>query len=167
MADRPGLISVRTDVVRTVLVDGIADEVLQRLQRGDGPQLAGTEEPRIARAGWLARVVERERFGPARAPCAWLREELRERSPDDPEAAIDATCAALAASEPLDRPSPQDPAAATWRVPGPGGHVRHEIARRAIADLGPPDPPATLKRAWTHGFLRRCCEEELPHLFAV
>jgi len=74
----------------------------------------------------------------------------------------------LARSEPLAKPSPDDEAAMTWRVPGPGGHVRHYLARRTIEDrLLPRDQPlpidpAELKRAWLYGFFVRACEEALP-----
>lgn len=161
MDARPGLISVRTEVVRAVMVDGFADAVLRRLERTDG---TGDDEERVAHAGRLARELERERFAPARAPCPWLRELLLACSPDDPAAAVADICAELAAAEPLERPSPGDPNAATWRVPGPGGHVRHEVALRAITDLVPGRRRAELKRTWTRGFLQRCCDDELAAL---
>ena len=89
---------------------------------------------------------------------------------DDWTAALTATCADLARAEPIDKPHPDDPAAATWRVPGPGGHVRHYLARRVIEeDLQAESrsrpfegDPAELKAAWTYGFLLRACEEALP-----
>jgi len=71
-------------------------------------------------------------------------------------------------AEPVGRPAPDDPAATTWRVPGPGGHVRHYLARRTIEDLlqGRDRPfdgdPADLKIPWVYGFLVRACEEALP-----
>ncbi len=83
------------------------------------------------------------------------------------EAVADA-CTELALSEPLGKPSPDDEAAMTWRIPGPGGHVRHFLARRTIeeylGDIAWPaaDDPAELKRPWLYGFFVRACEEALP-----
>jgi hypothetical protein len=59
----------------------------------------------------------------------------------------------LAAAEPPARPDPDDPRAVSWKVPGPGGHVRHYLAVRASSDDGPPG-----KRAW----LVHCIEETDP-----
>jgi hypothetical protein len=56
----------------------------------------------------------------------------------------------------------------TWRIPGPGGHVRHYIALAAIDDLvastdatsgTAPADPTRLKRCWLYGFFLRDCEE--------
>jgi hypothetical protein len=71
-------------------------------------------------------------------------------------------------SEPLGKPSPDDEAAMSWRVPGPGGHVRHFLARRTIeeylreADAAVVEDPAELKRPWLYGFFVAACEEALP-----
>lgn len=148
----PGLISVRTELVLETLVGSIADEVARRIGE---PLGAGTEaalatagdEPRrtLARAGYHARAVELERFAPAREPIPWL----------DPTGAV---AAELAAGEPAERPSPDDARAVTWRVPGPGGHVRHYLALRAAADH-PELTPGEAKRAWVTGFLVRCFEQ--------
>jgi hypothetical protein len=146
------LISVRTEVVLTALVESIVDEAVRR---GGEPLpvagvLDGVEDTpalgSLARLGWHAREIEAERFEPAREP--WPPELL---SPLE-----------LARAEPLGRPDPGDPAAVSWRVPGPGGHVRHYVALRsigaspdAVADLrtaGVTDP-AALKRVWLYGFL--------------
>lgn len=35
----------------------------------------------------------------------------------------------FARAEPLGKPSPDEEAAMSWRVPGPGGHVRHFLVR--------------------------------------
>ena len=123
-------------------------------------------------AGYLARVVEVELFEPARRPADWLEPMLTERIAAGAswEGAVAGACAGLARSEPLDKPSPDDEAAVSWRVPGPGGHVRHFLARRTIEDyLGASnvtapvvDNPAELKRPWVYGFFARACEEVLP-----
>jgi hypothetical protein len=165
---RGEVMAVRMEVVRAVLIEGMAREVSGRLDAAEPPERlagaaahAGGDERavRVAHAGWLAREVELERFERARVPAPWLRAALLDRSPGDPAAAVGAVCADLAAREPLARPAPDDPDAATWRVAGPGGHVRHELALEAIRSAGG-GPPA-LKRCWVHGFLARCCEDAL------
>lgn len=132
----------------------------------------GRVEMRMRRAGYLARVVEAELFEPAKQQATWLVPLLHERAAngDDWIAVLTATCAELARAEPIDKPQPDDPAAAMWRVPGPGGHVRHYVARRTIEeqlrgeDRSRPfdGDPAELKVPWTYGFLLRACEEVLP-----
>jgi len=131
----------------------------------------GRIEMQLRRAGYLARVVEAEMFEPARQPATWLTARMLEAfaDKDDWEAAITALCTELARAEPIEKPAPDDPAAATWRVPGPGGHVRHFLARRTIEERlqGRDRPvdgdPAELKIPWVYGFLLRACEEVLPH----
>ncbi|HEV3376582.1 MAG TPA: hypothetical protein VG126_04820, partial [Thermoleophilaceae bacterium] len=105
-----------------------------------------------------ARVVEAELFEPARSPAPGLADTLGERlaAGAERQAAVEAVARELAAQEPLERPDPSDAGAVTWRVPGPGGHVRHYVARRLI---GPGDPG--LKRDFVYGFVVRCCEEAL------
>ena len=128
-------------------------------------------EMQLRRAGYLAREVEVDMFEPAKKPATWLAAVVRERfaETDDWAAAIVAACADLARTEPVGKPDPKDPAAATWRVPGPGGHVRHFLARRTIEERlqGRSRPvdgdPAALKVPWVYGFLVRACEEVLPH----
>ena len=147
------LISVRTEVVLSAMVESIVEEALRR--GGEPLSTAGVldglgELPSLgalARLGWEARGIEIERFEPAREP--WPPELL---SPLE-----------LARAEPLCRPDPGDPAAVSWRIPGPGGHVRHYVALRSIgaspeavadaraAGLG---DPAALKRVWLYGFLQ-------------
>ena len=165
------LISVRGEVARQVLLDRLAEAVEERTEeRGDatfppaleeglgavaGPQSTATARA-VARAGYVARIVEREWFDVARAPTPWLAHEVRLL-----EAAPAAVAARLATAEPTERPDPDDPRAASWRVPGPGGHVRHYLARRAIRRLavaGSADA-GSLKRCWMYGFLLRCCED--------
>jgi hypothetical protein len=74
-------------------------------------------------------------------------------------------------SEPLGKPSPDDEAAMSWRVPGPGGHVRHFLARRTIEDyLSGAEtqvvdaPPSSSARGSTVSACvrARACEEALP-----
>ncbi|MBA3301307.1 MAG: hypothetical protein H0T15_05510 [Thermoleophilaceae bacterium] len=125
-------------------------------------------------AGYLARVVEVELFEPARRPAEWIPPLLTERlestaSWDD---AVAGACTDLARSEPLGKPSPDDEAAMSWRVPGPGGHVRHYLARRTIEEYlreadSPVEDPAELKRPWLYGFFVRACEEALPEGVAL
>ncbi|MGI8631875.1 MAG: hypothetical protein ACR2NA_04920, partial [Solirubrobacterales bacterium] len=126
-------------------------------------------EADLRHAGYLARVVEVELFEPARQPAEWIAPMLTERfaSTASWDEAVTATCAQLARAEPLGKPSPDDEAAMSWRVPGPGGHVRHFLARRTIEDYlrdaeGPVEDPAGLKRSWLYGFYVRACEEALP-----
>lgn len=153
MPEQPNLISVRADVAATLLIDGLFEETVRR---AGGPLpdaleavLGRAGDLRLARLGYWARVVERERFAPAREPAPWLTERLLEE-PDD---AIARVSAALAEAEPLGKPSPSDQPA-SWRVPGPGGHVRHFMALRAVGA-----GPARDKRSWMFGFFARCCEE--------
>lgn len=181
MSDEAGsqLISVKTELVLQELVENLAVEAEARAgdmlepEVEEGLQaaptvLAATELVdqearaalvRLARAGWHARLREIERFQAAAAPpTAGLSEALRA---GDWPAAV-STCADLAAQEPLKRAAPADPAAVSWQVSGPGGHVRHYVALRAIGSssdaveaarsLGH-DDPTPLKRVWLFGFL--------------
>lgn len=135
------LISVRSDVAAALLIDGLFEEAAGRLADPQLPgALDGAENPRAARLGYLARTIEVERFAPAREPYPWLAEELERDQ-------AEAVAARLAAEEPAGKPAPGD-GAASWRVPGPGGHVRHFLAVRAGH-----------KRAWMLGFFTRCCDE--------
>ncbi|HWC27269.1 MAG TPA: hypothetical protein VG474_11850, partial [Solirubrobacteraceae bacterium] len=136
--------------------------------------LVGDNDPALDRAlrvcGYLARLVEVELFEPARHTADWVPDRIRDHyaRARDLQEALAALCGELAIAEPIDRPSPEDPAAMTWQVPGPGGHVRHYVARRAIEEVlrGREEPiegdPADLKRPWIYGFLVRTCEEALP-----
>ena len=183
---RPGLVAVDAGLVGQTLVEAVFTRVQERaaptppdpvgaaLDDPDVALVADSEarlEMRLRRAGYLARVVESELFDPAKRPAPWLATRLQEALADTGEwaAALTATCAQLARAEPVAKPSPQDPAASTWRIPGPGGHVRHYLARRTIEDAlqGRDRPvdgdPAELKVAWVYGFLMRACEEILPH----
>jgi hypothetical protein len=180
-----GLVAVDAGLVGTTLVEAVFTRV-QRLEAPDPPWpasaalddpdlslIAGSEgrlEMQMRRAGYLARVVEVELFDPAKRPTAWLATLVTERFSEhgDWAAALGGACAELARAEPVGKPHPDDPAAATWRIPGPGGHVRHYVARRTIEELlqGRDRPldgePAELKIPWAYGFFVRACEEVLP-----
>lgn len=183
---RPGVIAVDAGLIGKTLVEAVFNKVQERPAPAPpepaGPALddadiafAGNDEAAVEmalrRAGYLARVVEAEMFEPARQTAQWLTARLQEQHAlsADWSAAIAATCAQLARAEPVGKPHPDDPAAATWRVPGPGGHVRHYVARRAIEESlqGRDRPvsgdPAELKIPWVYGFFVRACEEVLPH----
>jgi len=184
---RPPVIAVRTEVLQRHLIDGLFDAAAARMDdelpaavnaalaraleavagpdRVDAGGEARTAAALLARAGYGARVVERERFEPAREPASWLAEGLGVElagTPDDWTASVAAVSGELARREPVGKPAPDDPQAATWRVPGPGGHVRHLLALRAAAGLAPDGDAGELKRCWTYGFLVRACEEVRP-----
>jgi len=178
-AEGSQLIAVRTELVLQELVESIAAEAGARAAKPlaaeaeealeAAPTVLDAAQPlddgarealtRLARAGWYARMREVERFEPARRPpSAALAEAIRKGD----WASATATCVSLATQEPLERPKPDDLAAASWRVPGPGGHVRHYVALLAIGSspeavdaaraLGH-DDPTPLKRVWLLGFL--------------
>ena len=119
----------------------------------DGVTQAGD----VARRGYLWRRAETETFSASRGSTPELAERLRDgASPTD-------LAAELADAEPSQRPAPDDPRAISWRVPGPGGHVRHYGALASIEAAGLGDP--SLKRDWLYGFLVRCCEDAVdPNL---
>jgi hypothetical protein len=151
--------SVRSDVVKETLVETVCQRVTVRL----GETLPAAvltalgDAPDVGRMGYLVRVVESELFQPARSPMPGLADMLRGRMNDRaswPQAAA-AVARELASREPLERPQPGDPDAVTWRVPGPGGHVRHYVAVRLTGE------GRELKREFVFGFLIRCCEEAL------
>ncbi len=183
--DRENMVPVQTAVVLDTLVDAMFKEVEKRAADGapkgataaldDFDQvLAGANEFALDRAlrhaGYLARCVEVDFFEPARRSADWAEDAVTERyeATGSWPAALAAVCAELALAETVERPSPTDPDAMSWRVPGPGGHVRHFLARRAIEELlqerDKPvrGEPAELKRPWLYGFFVRACEEALP-----
>ncbi len=144
-------IAVRTELVREHLLERLLAEV-ERLR--PGPAVEAVERspsPEIARHGYLTRIAETELFEAARSPMPWLAELLADRVPED--VSLD-----LAEDEPPGRPEPEDGRAASWRVPGPGGHVRHYLALVAARRAGA-EPSPQAKRAWLYGFFLRCCEE--------
>jgi hypothetical protein len=183
---RPGVVAVDAGLVGKTIVEAVFTRVQDRPDPTppdpagaalDDPILSfvhpseGRVEMRMRRAGYLARVVEVELFDPAKQPATWLAAPVRERvaGGEDEVAALTATCADLARAEPIGKPHPDDPAASTWRIPGPGGHVRHYLARRTIEEHLQGEnrsrpfegDPAELKAAWVYGFLLRACEEAL------
>lgn len=197
MNQTPGrLMSVRTDLVREHMVGQISAAVADRLPAEIparlaaqieraldavlGLERAATSPPEtaeiardLAHAGYVARVVETESFEPARQPPSWLGDTLRSRLASSEEAwepAAAALSRELARAEPDGRPDPGGEYA-SWRVPGPGGHVRHYLALAAAAERCPRDregeprlperiyTAGELKRCWLFGFFLRCCEE--------
>ena len=150
----PGLISVRTQVVLETLVGSITETVLARIDEPLEPAVEGAlatvpGDARLVRMGYLARAVEVERFERAREPMPWLA-EYRTRWT---EAASE-----LAGTEPVERPEPGDDHAISWKVPGPGGHVRHYLAAQA-ANANGGRLGASAKRSWLTGFLIHCIRE--------
>lgn len=186
MSEGSGYVSVNAGLVLQTIVEHMVGTIEGR--RDDGPPehvaavLAADDlapvgsdaqiDANLRHAGYLARIVEGEMFEPARRPADWIEPMLTERlaSGASWEEAVAGACAQLARTEPLGKPSPDDAAAMTWRVPGPGGHVRHFLARRTIeeylgaSNVSAPvvDDPAELKRPWVYGFFVRACEEALP-----
>lgn len=140
-----------------------------RIEPSDAARQVAAE---LARLGYLGRQVEVGRFEAARAPIPWLEELLDQRREGDGGADPAREVAReLALAEPDRRPDP-DGDAPSWRVPGPGGHVRHYVAMAAAAESSPDGPdgepappagasPADLKRCWMLGFHLRCCEEAI------
>jgi hypothetical protein len=182
---RPDFVAVDAGLIGKTLVEAVVARV-QEIHLPHPPETVATAledldlafvsanegrtEMDMRRQGYLARQVEIEMFEPAQKPAGWLRAPLQEHFAvtADWTAAIVATCADLARGEPVAKPHPEDPAAATWRVPGPGGHVRHYVARRMIEDMlqGRDHPfdgdPAELKLPWIYGFFVHACQEVLP-----
>jgi hypothetical protein len=188
--------SVRTELVREHLVaaivaeaegrfpgappEGLADvmeRALELIAGRERAQRAPAESRRLAaalcRLGYLTRAVEVERFEPARADMPWLTKRLKQAGADVSftKAAVEVSVA-LAMEESEERPDPGG-GSASWRVPGPGGHVRHYAAIEAISRRAPRDAGvkrlgqgiysvAELKRIWVFGFFLRCCEECAP-----
>lgn len=178
-------VPVNTTVLMQTLVEAVNEQVQERLaaraiiakppalESGDQALVGDNDRSLdldLRLSGYLARLVEVELFEPARVPARWVPERVRElyARTHDLGQAIAELCGILAQAEPVGKPSPEDPDAMSWQVPGPGGHVRHYLARRAIEDLLRPreEPvegdPAELKRAWMYGFFVRTCEEAFP-----
>jgi hypothetical protein len=154
--------SVRTELVLETMVGRLTDRIAtlreNALPEPAASLLAETEDEALARDGYLMRIVENEMFEPARRPA----EGLFDQSGGD----LGEQAGELARAEPLERPDPDQ--APSWRVPGPGGHVRHYVAMRLIEDRlqtgakPPPEGPKALKRPFMYGFFLRCCEEASP-----
>jgi hypothetical protein len=185
MTTDPGsFVPVNLNVLRQTLVEAVHEQVQERREAGkpervppaleSGEQrLVGDNDPALDHdlrlQGYLARVAEVDMFEPARRFADWVIAMVEERTAQtgDQQAAIAALCGDLARAEPVEKPDVEDPDAMSWRVPGPGGHVRHYVARRAIEhslrDRSEPvvGDPAALKQAWMYGFFVRTCEEAL------
>jgi hypothetical protein len=181
--DQSRFVPVNTTVLAQTLVEAVNEQVQERRASRallktppalDAEQaLIGDNEPSLDRAlrvcGYLARVVEVEMFEPAQHVADWVFDSIEPHlaRAENEDEAIASLCGKLAQAEPIGKPNPDDPAATSWRVPGPGGHVRHYVARRAIEEClrGRDKPiegePEDLKRAWMYGFFVRTCEEAL------
>lgn len=156
---------VRTELVLDQLVSRVLGRALELRSETFDPEtervLEAAPEPKaLARIGYSSRLAETELFEPARKPMPWLVGLCDSSSP----AAISRE---LAAEEPDGKPNPGE---GSWRVPGPGGHVRHFLALAAADDLahgegnGEPELKRELstgeaKRCFLYGFYARCCEE--------
>jgi hypothetical protein len=171
MPEGPDVMRVRTELVLEQLVSRVLDRALELRAAGlppEGDDLLGEgpEPHELVRLGYASRIAETEMFEPARQPMPWLQEALTERIGAGTEE-IAELCRALAAEEPDEKP---DPGQGSWRVPGPGGHVRHYLALSAADELrhgrgngGPAIArelsPGEAKGAFLYGFYARCCEE--------
>jgi hypothetical protein len=167
--DEQGVMRVRTELVLDQLVSHVLGRALELRSEEFDPEselvLDASPDPRaLARIGYTSRIAEAEMFEPAREPMPWLTEMLAERAGPD---AIADLCRALAADEPDEKP---DPGQGSWRVPGPGGHVRHFLALAAADEVvqgdsnGKPLARRELsageaKRCFLFGFYVKCCEE--------
>lgn len=181
--DQSRFVPVNTNVLLQTLVEAVNEQVQERratralLETPPALEaehsLVGDNEPALDRnlrvCGYIARMVEVDLFEPARGFAEWVLDRIdphytRTGNYDE---AVAALCGELARAEPVGKPDPEDPAAMSWQVPGPGGHVRHYVARRAIEELlrvrdEPVEgDPADLKRSWMYGFFVRTCEEAL------
>lgn len=186
MSTDPGrYVPVNTSLLLQTLVEAVHEQVEERRARRElvktppaldaDHALIGDNDPALDRTlrvcGYLARVIEVDIFEPAQREADWVPEKVaaaRAHAGDEDEA-VAVLCGELAQAEPIDKPDPDDPDAMSWQVPGPGGHVRHYVARRAIEEVlrdreAPIEgDPADLKRAWMYGFFVRTCEEALTH----
>lgn len=160
-----GVVRVRTELVLDELVSRVLGRAAELSSGEFDPAaesvLAESPEPqRLARLGYASRVAETEMFEPARRPMPWLVEL------SDPDNPVTDVCRELASEEPDEKP---DPGEGSWRVPGPGGHVRHFLALAAdelCRAEGNGDPAlkrklsgGEAKRIFLYGFYARCCEE--------
>jgi hypothetical protein len=154
------LMSVNSRLVKDVLVQELLRRAEEHAEGGAGG-LLGDEGSGLAALGYCARLAETDLFEPARAATPAIADELEKSGPvEDWQEVAFRLSRELAAAEPSDRPDPGDDVA-SWRVPGPGGHVRHYVAMAAAARRAPDADPAQSKRAFMYGFFVRCCEESL------
>jgi hypothetical protein len=168
-----GVMRVKTELVLEQLVSRVLGRALELRAAGlpeeINPVLAGGPEPvALSRLGYAARMAETEMFDVARQPMPWLEEMVANRDASEPASWV-AICQELAAEEPDQKP---DPGQGSWRVPGPGGHVRHFLALAAADEVvhsdsnGKPQASRELsageaKRCFLFGFYARCCEEAI------
>jgi len=169
----PGVMRVKTELVLEQLVSRVLGRAVELHAAGlpgeiDALLADGPEPVELSRLGYAARIAETEMFDVARQPMPWLEEMVADRSASDP-AGWAPICRELAATEPDHKP---DPGQGSWRVPGPGGHVRHFLALAAADEIvhgysnGKPPAsrelsPGEAKRCFLFGFYVRCCEEAL------
>jgi hypothetical protein len=170
----PGVMRVRTELVLDQLVSRVLGRALELRSQQFDPDIErllddGPEPPELARLGYASRLAETEMFEPARKPMPGLGELMDERIEADASQPVATAelCRELAAEEPDEKPAPGE---GSWRVPGPGGHVRHYLALAAVDELrqgrGNGEPAITrelsageAKRSFLYGFYARCCEE--------
>jgi hypothetical protein len=166
-----GVMRVKTELVLEQLVSRVLGRALELraagLPKEVGELLADGPEPvELSRLGYCARLAEVEMFDVARQPMPWLEATLADGGTSDP-ANWTEICQDLAAEEPDQKP---DPGQGSWRVPGPGGHVRHFLALAAADEVvhgdsnGKPRASRELsageaKRCFLFGFYARCCQE--------
>jgi hypothetical protein len=171
MSEGPGVMRVRTELVLEQLVSRVLSRALELRAAGlppEGDEVLGEgpEPKELVRLGYASRIAEIEMFEPARRPMPWLQEMLDQQTGSGTDA-ITGVCRELAAEEPDEKP---DPGLGSWRIPGPGGHVRHYLALSAVDELrqarGNGKPTITrefsvgeAKRCFLYGFYARCCEE--------
>lgn len=168
------LIAVKSALVREQLVGGLARYVIEHIDDEVAPDLAEAGDRGVAqlarevlqlasrdqsplrrmwRAGYWSRLAEFEHFEVARQPVTWLAPALEPDAGGDAWTGRSERCVELALAEPLERPDAEDERAATWRVPGPGGHVRHYLFEELAAKLEGAEAGPELKRPWVYGFL--------------
>lgn len=156
--------SVRSYLVQETIVETISERALAQVGSPVPEPVAAVldaaERPDLARAGYFVRVTEADLFEPARKPSGWLADELDANTGAGASpwpGAVAELAARLSEREPAVRPDPDNTDAVSWRIPGPGGHVRHYVAVRLCGAQEP-----ALKRDVIYGFLVRCCEETRP-----
>jgi hypothetical protein len=170
-SEGPGVMRVKTELILEQLVSRVLGRALELRASGLPPEVndvieAGPEPYGLVRLGYASRIAETEMFEPARKPMPWLSAMLAQQAGPGAEA-VPELCRELAAEEPDEKP---DPGHGSWRVPGPGGHVRHFLALAAADEVVHGDsngnPAATrepsageAKRCFLYGFYVRCCEE--------
>jgi hypothetical protein len=157
-----GVMRVRTELVLEQLVSRILGRALELEPESIPADAArvlesGPEPHRLARLGYASRIAETELFQPARTPMPELNKMLDQRTAagEDRAEAVVSMCAELAADEPDEKP---DPGQGSWRVPGPGGHVRHFLSLAAADELthGSSNGEPPVSRELSSGEAKRC-----------